>query len=90
MAAKLASRGGDNEIMVSDRVFKIFSDDGSDLVLKSCGCSSGVPGGDKVDLWKEIGELPTIFDFEKAYLLKSPWCVNCGKDFCLGILKLDK
>ena len=85
MASKLASHGGENEITVSDRVFKVFSDEASDLVLKSCGCRNE---GEKKDLWQEVLLQSPVFDFEKAYVLKSPWCENHGRQL-YGITNLD-
>lgn len=87
MASKLASRGGENDLMISDRVFKKLLADASPLVLETCGCN-----GDKSHLWdhEEVHSEPK-FDFNKLYKLKSPgWCQNCGQAFCEEILKLDK
>lgn len=90
MASKLASRGEENDLLISERVFSLFSDDGSGLVLKSCGCGNG---GQKTDLWTEedVSQEPK-FDFDKLYKLSNSvgWCDAHGKDYCEAILALDE
>lgn len=89
MAAKLASKSGDNELWVSDRYFESLDD--QELIIKSCGCSNGQPSGNKSNLW----ELPVSlegdpnFDFAEARVLKSIWCQIHGKEWCEKILELD-
>lgn len=88
MASKLASRGEENDLLISKRVFDKFHSDGSPLVLETCGCNSEK----KSHLWdsEDVTSEPK-FDFNKIYKLKSPgWCLNCGQSFCEDILKLDK
>ncbi|MDD2371623.1 MAG: hypothetical protein PHQ32_06460 [Firmicutes bacterium] len=83
MASKLASKSNDGELIVSDRFFKNLE---SDLVLKSCGCNSV----EKENLWVELDvSNERIFDFNYAYMLKSYWCSEHGKDYCNEIIKLD-
>jgi class 3 adenylate cyclase len=83
MAAKLASLGENDEVLVSDRFFDKLS---SPLVRMSCGCPSGVKKG----LWSERDVTSTgFFDFEKTYSLQSSWCQRHGKDYCEAIIALD-
>lgn len=90
MAAKLASRGGKHELLISERIYKVFLEDGSDFVLKTCGCVHGTgETGEKVDTWKEIELNSEIFDFKKASVLRNHWCIRHGREFCEGTLQLD-
>ncbi len=83
MAAKLASRTNDNELLASERFYSAVGDD---LVRLSCGC----PSGEKKPLWSEVDLTDdNRFDFDKAYLLKSNWCTKHGKEYCESILRLD-
>ena len=84
MATKLASITANDELLASHRFFVNLKDD---RALKSCGC----PNGKKVDLWtdKDLSE-DARFDFNKAHILKSAWCRTHGREFCEGILHLDK
>jgi len=86
MAAKLAARSNHNEVLVSDRFYKKLEDE---RALKSCGC--GVAGERrKVDLWSVVDlSKEKIFDFDKAYLLKSSWCSIHGKEYCEALLAVD-
>jgi len=84
IAAKLASRSSHSELLVSDRYFSKLNDD---LVLKSCGC----PDGQKHSLWDEINlASDDVFDFDKAYKLKSQWCETHGAEYCQKIIELDE
>ncbi len=88
MAAKLASKSHDDELWVSDRFFDNLNNE--DLVIKSCGCA---PDGQKnviSDLWKEIDiSSDDNFDFDKAFVLRSVWCLEHGKEWCEKIINLD-
>ncbi len=87
MAAKLAARAEMDELWVSDRFFELLE---SDLVLKSCGCCNGDEEGEKADLWQEVDlTSEQLFDFDKAYVLRSHWCPVHGEEYCNNILKLD-
>lgn len=87
MASKLASLGNENEIIASDRVFDVFLKDGSELILKSCGC----PDGKKKNFWKRIDLNDPKFDFNKAYRIDtSGWCKNHGIEYCENILKIGQ
>jgi len=84
MAAKLASLGGADELLVSDRYYDRIKDE---HVRKSCGC----PNETKADLWTpiDVSENP-IFDFDTAWKLSSSWCQKHGTEFCNTILSLDR
>src|SRR5437588_697847 len=88
MAAKLASIADDNEMLVSDRFFRSLKKD--DRIHLSCGCIKGVPGGPKTELWTARDVTDPRFDFKAAYCLKTIWCQRHGREFCEGILTLDK
>jgi len=84
MAAKLAAKTADNELLVSDRYFETLKDD---VALKSCGC----PGGEKVSLWTRIDfSQDSRFDFDAAYKLKSYWCSKHGREYCEKMMELDE
>lgn len=83
MAAKLAAKTKDNELLVSDRFYKNVP---NKLVRFSCGC----PSGEKAPLWSDVDfKDDNRFDFDVAYLLKSNWCTKHGKEYCESILALD-
>ncbi len=88
MAAKLASRSKDNEMWISERFYDNLKD--VELVMKSCGCSSGGESSEKQNLWLEedITE-DENFDFDKAFVLQSIWCVKHGKEWCKNIINSD-
>jgi class 3 adenylate cyclase len=87
MVSKLASLAQDNEVFVSDRFYEKITDQRARL---SCGCSGGQPGNQKAPLWTEFDlSNDTRFDFDKAYVLKSPWCERHGKEYCEALLRLD-
>lgn len=89
MAAKLASRSVDGELLVSDRYYNNLAN--SDYVKKTCGCVLGNPDQTAVtDVWKERDmSTETIFDFDKAYSMKNFWCVTHGANWAENILSLD-
>lgn len=89
MAAKLASLGETNDIIVSDRISNKFFIDKSNYVLKTCGCGNK---GQKTPAWEEISvNSNKNFDFDKAYkLTTSGWCLIHGKHYCESILRLDQ
>ena len=90
MAAKLASKGGADEIYISDRVYKIFKEGNSELVMETCGCPQTVENATKTNIWTaiDLSDQP-MFDFDTAYKMKNTWCGQHGRDFCLGIMRLD-
>jgi len=91
MASKLASKGAGNELYISDRVFNIFTKDNSEMVMKTCGCARGGQSAGKVDIWTAIDlQQEPIFDFKTAYKMQNTWCEEHGRDFCVGIINLDK
>ncbi len=84
MAAKLASKSQNNQLLVSDR---FFSNIQNDLVMWSCGC----PDNAKKYLWSPVVLTSNeMFDFDRAYLLVSNWCTTHGSDYCDRILGLDE
>lgn len=89
MAAKLASRSRDDELWVSERFFHNLKN--NELVMKSCGCFvNGQSNNIKIDLWQETDlSDDDNFDFDKAFVLKSVWCKNHGKEWCTNIINLD-
>lgn len=90
MASKLASRGGENDLLISDRVHGVFLKDNSEFVLKSCGCWNN---GVRTDLWipEDVSQEPK-FDFGKLYRLTNSvgWCDTHGAGYCEAILTLDE
>jgi len=88
MASKLASKSGDNQLWISNRLYEKFAN--KELVSQSCGCSNGQVTGQKTNLWteKDLTE-DTNLDFNTAYVLESYWCPIHGKDWCDKILQLN-
>lgn len=84
MAAKLASLTRSGELLVSNRYYNRLN---NSLTKESCGCNNS---GVKTNLWSTYDLTDNkLFDFERAYLLKSIWCSNHGKRYCEDIIKLD-
>lgn len=84
MAAKLASLSDTNELLISERFYKNLKDK---KIIESCGC----PNGEVSNLWSEVDVSKNgIFDFKKAYKLRSNWCVKHGADYIKDLMKLDK
>jgi len=82
MAAKLASMSDHNQIVVSDRFFARLSDEHA---LVSCGCGKN---GQQETLWSEIDlSKDTRFDFPKAHVLRSNWCVKHGAEYADALLR---
>lgn len=83
MAAKLAAKTKDNELLASDRFFEHITDEHA---IRSCGC----PNGRQELLWTEVDlSDDDMFDFDKAFMLESYWCKNHGTEFCEYLLELD-
>lgn len=82
MAAKLASLAADDEIVVSERMWKKLT---ADEALRSCGC----PNGTKFDLWSHRPIVDSAVDFTSTYVLHSNWCEQHGADFCETLLMID-
>lgn len=86
MAVKLSSLSKDNEIVVSERFYEKLKDD---RALYSCGCNDGKPSGTKALLWSSLDVTQyQMFDFSKAYVLKSRWCEIHGAESMNGLLDL--
>lgn len=90
MAAKLASRSHDNELLVSDRFYEHLSK--NDYVQKTCGCSFGMADQHEiVDVWAAVDvSKEKIFDFNTAYSMKNCWCINHGKEWAENMISFDK
>lgn len=99
VAAKLSSLAPGNHVAVPDRVYKLY-ENASKLrkraLLWSCGCdgSSGdgagldIPAGCTTALWKpKFTNATYSLDFDRYYLLSSPWCEIHGAEFCEAILR---
>lgn len=93
MAAKLAARSKDGELLVSDRYYNHLSK--KDFVQKTCGCvvnpSENQTSERIANVWEERDmSQEKTFDFTKAYVMKNSWCINHGKEWAEKILELDK
>ena len=97
VAAKLSSVAGDNQVMVSDRVFAEYSNASKirqRALLWSCGCSSGkpkaglgLPAGQTTHLWTKVAVPENLgFDFHNAHRLKTMWCGKHGSEFCEAVV----
>lgn len=91
MASKLASVGQDGDLLVSDRYFNRLRDDHA---LLSCGCQNNVPSNNRTSLWTEVPVTAlsdkSMFDFEKAYRLRSEWCAVHGEEYCRAVLDYEQ
>ncbi len=90
MAAKLASRSKDTELLVSDRYYRNLSNDSH--VQESCGCIIGSVGIHKPEgIWSSVNLVhETVFDFDTAYSMNNSWCSIHGEEWAEAILALDK
>lgn len=78
MAAKLAARTVDGELLVSDRFYESIP---NEHARYSCGCNSGQTGQTKTLLWSPVDLTgDSKFDFRTAYCLKSQWCSIHGSE----------
>lgn len=88
MAAKLAAKTVDGELLVSDRFYESITDE---CARYSCGCNRGQTGPAKTLLWSLVDlSSDSKFDFNTAYCLKSQWCAIHGNDYCEKLLTLDR
>lgn len=96
MAAKLSSVAGNNQVVVSDRLFEAFRNASpvrQRALLWSCGCSDGKPkvgmalaAGATKSLWNKLAVPKNLgLDFQYAYRLKTPWCGKHGSEFCEAV-----
>ena len=84
MASKLASKGTHGELIVSDRFFNAIK---CEEALYSCGC----PNEEKVYLWESVDLSDDAnFDFKEAYLLRSKWCKDHGREYCEKVIEFDQ
>ena len=98
VAAKLSSLAEANQIVVPDRVFKLY--DGASTLRKrallwSCGCNGDdgrgrgldCPAGETSYLWeKKYNTHKPSLDFETMHSLKSNWCAVHGPEFCEALV----
>jgi class 3 adenylate cyclase len=88
MAAKLAAKTVNGELLVSDRFYEKIT---HEYARYSCGCNNGQATESKSLLWKEVDLLGDAkFDFKTAYCLTSHWCPTHGKEYCEKLLTLDR
>lgn len=87
MAAKLASRAKDDEIVVSDRYHSSLKHENA---LLSCECHADF-FGNKSSLWDNTYLWGNKnFDFENCYVLKSQWCQKHGREYCQSLVDADQ
>ncbi len=88
MAAKLASKSADGEMLVSERFYNSIT---NDYARFSCGCQNGQQTSTKTHLWSPVDlSGDSKYDFQTAYCLKSHWCPTHGNEYCEKLLTLDK
>ena len=97
MAAKLSSLAESNQVVVSDRVFNLYTRSSRlrrRALIWSCGCDGRRRGagldvgiGETSDLWTEA-PVPSDsgLDFENLHKLDSAWCEVHGPEFCEAIV----
>lgn len=88
MAAKLAGRSNDNQLLVSDRFFAQIENH----ARYKCGCRT-ILTGKKGLYWEEWYDFPFFnspFDFNEAYSLEDNWCEKHGEVSCNFFLNLDR
>ena len=90
MAAKLAARSKDNELLVSDRYFANLSSDSH--LQKTCGCvATSAEAHEVADIWSSVDLTEEkLFDFDAAYSMVNCWCSIHGDEWAKAILALDE
>ena len=97
MAAKLGSLAGQNQVVVSDRVYEAYSNAPKirqRAILWSCGCSIGkskaglgLPAGEATQLWSKVAVPEKLgLDFHSAFGRKTMWCGKHGAEFCEAVV----
>lgn len=97
VAAKLSSLTGENQVVVSDRVYGDYSRASKirrRALMWSFGCMDGRPGGalelpegETSFLWDEVPVPGSLgLDFAAAHRLKPQWCLVHGSEFCEALL----
>ena len=96
-AAKLSSVAGNNQVVVSARVFLAYtkaSQTRQRALLWSCGCSDGkpkgglgLPAGQTTHLWNKVAVPKNLgLDFNSAHSLQTMWCGKHGPEFCEAVV----
>ena len=97
MAAKLSSVAGNNQVVVSDRVYAVYGN-ASKLrqrsLLWSCGCNVGKPKAglglpvhEAAHLWSKAAVPKNLgLDFHSAYRRNKRWCGKHGVEFCEAVV----
>ena len=97
VAAKLTSVAGNNQVVISDRVFDAYNKASKirrRALLWTCGCSVGkpkggldIPQGETPYLWSEVPVPKKLgLDFQTAYRRKTMWCGRHGAEFCQAVV----
>ena len=101
MAAKLSSVAGNNQVVVSDRVYAAYRSAPKwrqRAILRSCGCGVGkanlgltLPADEAANLWSKAPVPKNLgLDFQNAHRRKAPWCGKHGDEFCEAIVSGKK
>ena len=97
VAAKLSSVAGDNQIVVSERVFTNYEKSSGirrRALFRSCGCKgssqgTGLSNGDSNHsvLWKQQASPKNLgLDFAAVYKRRAGWCRKHGAEYCEAIV----
>ena len=83
-AVKTAQQGSTERLLVTGAVWDVIGK--NEYIAYSCGCNSGVPGGEPSMLWQPV-ELEKIPDGQRhGNYVSSTWCSRHGQDFCAEIM----
>lgn len=83
-AVKTAQQGSTDRLLVTGAVWDVIGK--NDYIVYSCGCNSGIPGGNPEMLWKSI-DLEKIPDGQRhGNYVESTWCRKHGQEFCAEIM----
>jgi len=85
ISAKLSNIAEGDTVLVTDDVFKDFSNplELKNYLILSCGC----PNNKKENLWKEKSELESKFS-TKIWELRSKWCDKQGEEYINRVLEI--
>lgn len=85
IASKLASLANQNEILVSDRAYKILNQSQYErYLLYSCGCNEETSSY----LWKKYPNNHPFLNLENYYCLTSYWCPEHGNQYCNNVMDI--